>query len=116
MRYYKGHSAIDGREIIIKLYDEPQTNIFSDTYICEVSAIEKTGITHYQTLNDCDKDNYRQREISEQEYICYEQIQRLLTEMFMHDFTGGFPRKETIKNISKKLPRQLTNWLQEVST
>ena len=114
MRYYKGHSAIDGRQMIFKLYDKPRTDMFGKSYIIEASAIEKTGITKYGTLNDCDKENYLQREITESEYNCYSLIQRLTTEIFNHSFTGGFPREETLLNISRKLPVEIKTLLSEI--
>lgn len=114
MRYYKGHSAIDGRQMIFKLYDKPIKDMLGEPYIVEASAIEKMGITKYKTLNDCDKENYLQREITESEYNCYSLIQHLLTELFLHDFTGGFPRTAFISQISRELPRELKTYLTEI--
>lgn len=96
MRYFKGKEKSTGRKMIYKLYDEPQKiGIFkraAEDYIIVASALEGRGLTRYATIEDCQKNHYILREISEQEYECYILIQFLLTEMYLNQFTGGFPR------------------------
>lgn len=96
MRYFKGQEVSTGRKMIYKLYDEPQKIGIVDRaakdYIIVASALEEKGLTSYATIEDCQKDHYILREISEQEYECYILIQFLLTEMYYNQFIGGFPR------------------------
>lgn len=115
IRYFKGHSKKDGRQMIFKIFDEPQKKLLSDEkYTVEASAVEKTGLSHYKTLNQCELDNYVSREITENEYKSYALIQHLLTEMFEHDYTGGFPRPEYVTRITRQLPRQVDAWLNDI--
>lgn len=96
MRYFKGQEKSTGHKLIYKLYDAPQKIVIFDgtakDYIIVASALEEKGYTRYATIEDCQKDHYILREISEQEYRCYILIQFLLTEMYYNQFTGGFPR------------------------
>lgn len=115
IRYYKGHSVKNGRQMFFKLYEKPQKELLDDEeYIVEAAAIEETGLKHYKTFAECEAENYVQREITEAEYDCYVLIQHLITEMFMHDFTGGFPRGREVLSIIRKLPRAVLTWLSEV--
>ena len=115
IRYYKGHSKRDKRQMIFKVYDEPQKKLLRDeTYLIEASAVEQTGIVYYISLEECELDHYVQREISESEYECYSLIQHLLTEMFMHDYTGGFPREENVLRYTSELQWATRNWLKEI--
>lgn len=115
IRYFKGYSKKDGRQMIFKVFDEPQKKLLTDEeYMVEASAVEKTGLTHYKTLNQCELSNYVLREITESEYESYVLIQHLLTEMFLHDFTGGFPRFATVKGITRTLTKQIDTWLNDV--
>ena len=110
MRYYKGHSKIDGRQMIFEYYEEPQIGLFDESYQVIASAIEKTGDKEYPSLLECEKENYVQREITETEYESYRLIQKLLTEMFMNQFTGGFPRKKVIHSVMRELPRKIAEY------
>lgn len=114
IRYFKGHSKKDGRQMIFKVFGEPQKNFFDDEYMVEASAIEKTGIKYYKTLSQCELDNYISREMTESEYDCYVLIQHLLTEMFLHGFTGGFPRAENVKGMAWQMPRKINAWLNDI--
>ena len=53
--------------------------------------LEKSGTMSFATVEDCQKDHYILREISDAEFDLYSDIQRLLTEVYMNQFTGGFP-------------------------
>ena len=114
MTYYKGHHISSGKCIIVALYDKPQTDVEGDEYIAVASALEQSGITKYKTFDECEWENYIQREISESEYNSYVLIQTLLTEMFLHDFTGGFPRGRNVLSVMRKLPGEVNTWLSEV--
>jgi hypothetical protein len=113
VRYFKGSSKKNGKRMIFKVFDEPVTSWF-EAYVVEASALEQTGLKHYPTLSACEMDNYMSREITETEYQCYVGIQHLLTEMYMHDFTGGFPRKENVQKIMERLPKEIKEWMSEI--
>ena len=94
MRYFKGSEKETGRHVFFRLYDEPQYKRFGlepDTYIMEGYYLEKSGTMSFATVEDCQKDHYILREISDAEFDLYSDIQRLLTEVYMNQFTGGFP-------------------------
>ena len=62
IRYYKGHSKKDGRQMIFKEFAELQTALFDDEeehkYTVISSATEKTGVKYYKNLSQCKLDNY----------------------------------------------------------
>ena len=60
-------------------------------YIMECYYLEQSGTMSFATVEDCQKDHYILREISDAEFDLYSDIQRLLTEVYMNQFTGGFP-------------------------
>lgn len=113
VRYFKGHERIEkedgtrtsGRCAFFKITSEPQEQLFGDPWTVEASFLEKTGLTHYSTVEEAEKDFYIQREISQQEYEIYESVQTILTEIFMNQFTGGFPRMENVRHNVRRLDR-----------
>ncbi len=119
MRYFKGSCRKDGKRCIFKLYDKPQEDLFDviskeehpATYIIEASCIETTGITRYATEKECNEQYFVSREITEEEYNFYQDIQHLIEEMYQHDFTGGFPRRETVSTLAGRLRQRTTDAL-----
>lgn len=109
-RYFKGTSIEDGRRAIFELYDEPKVDILSNfhheegakvkTNVIEASFVETTGIRRFESVDDCKKKFNIQREIGEAEYTLYKNIQCVVEEMFLHDFSGGFPRNENVIRIA----------------
>ena len=115
VRYFKGHSKKDSRMMIFEIYDEPQETFFDDETVQAIaSAIEKTGMTDYATIEECEQENYIEREISQAEYRSYRIIQRLLTEMFLNQYTGGFPRQSEVNRLMRELPRSIAKWQTEI--
>ena len=115
MRYFKGHSKVDGRHMIFEVYEEPQQDLFDEQpYLIVGSALEKTGLIHYKNYEVCEAANHLMREITEEEYICYRTIQRLLTELYMHDITGGFPDVTAVTHLCRDLPREVDKWIMKL--
>ena len=105
-RYYKGNSKVDSQHLVVfKLYDEMQNSKFGlvRDYIVEVEYIDHSGINKYASFAECLKDYYVRREISEEEYNMYLTIQTLITELYMNNITGGFPRKATVVSSAKRI-------------
>ena len=95
MRYFKGSEKGTGRHVFFRLYDEPQYHRFGlgpNIYIMECYYLEQSGTMRFAKVEDCQKDYYILREISDAEFDLYSDIQRLLTEVYENQFTGGFPR------------------------
>lgn len=118
VRYFKGHERIEkedgtrtsGRCAFFKITSDPQKQLFGDPWTVEASFLEKTGLTHYSTIEEAEKDFYIQREISQQEYEIYESVQTILTEIFMNQFTGGFLRMGNVKHNVRRLDRLTRNF------
>ena len=116
VHYFKGTSKVDNRHMIFAVYDEPHEHFKQEPYMVVASAMEMQGLKHYATIEDCEKENFILREIPESEYECYHIIQGLLTEMYLHDFTGGFPNVERVEVMSNYLSKQIKTWLQEIKS
>lgn len=50
------------------------------------------------------------------EYDLYKTIQRIATEFFMNQFTGGFPREANVISDSRKIGRQVDKALKEINS
>lgn len=115
-KYFKGTSKKNGSAMIFIVYNTPQSSLFDDSFMVVASKLEQTWITRYKTVEDALKENFISKEISENEYDCYRLIQLILTEMYLHDYTGGFPRKENVLDICNVLPRKIKAWLEEIES
>ena len=123
-RYFKGSSIKDGRRAIFELHDEPQKSILGliyededdpkGTYIMEASYIECTGVERYATVEKCTEKFNIQREIGEAEYNFYIDMQHMTEEVFNHDFTGGFPRAESVMLIARNFRWTAQKTLDEI--
>lgn len=113
-RYFKGHDKRNGRQMIFEVYDEPQNDFEDTVYQVVASAIEKTGRKDYVSIEDCETENFIEREISETEYYTYILIQKLLTEMFLNQYTGGFPCMSVVNKLIRELPKNVVKWGKEV--
>ena len=114
MKYFKGRSKKSGAHMVFVLYDEPQEKFGNESFIIEASELQKSGRKCYPTTDECDEENYVEREIGEGEYRSYKLIQQLLTEMYMNQYTGGFPRMENIHQIVRNLPAEIRKFEEEV--
>lgn len=114
VRYFKGHDKRNGRQMIFEVYDEPQYEDEETVYQVVASAIEKTGRKDYVSVEDCETENFVEREISETEYYTYILIQKLLTEMFLNQYTGGFPCMPVVNKLIRELPKNVVKWGREV--
>lgn len=113
-KYFKGTSKKDGIETIYVVYNQPYVDVFGETIQVEASKLHKTGITHYSSVDDALRENFISHQISKNEFESYKMIQHLLTEMYLHDYSGGFPRKENVLDICNRLPGKIKAWLEEI--
>ena len=118
--YYKGYQLknedddISGDHLaIFKVYDEPQAWRFGlgggkdKTYTVVAEFVDDSGIMRYETVEDCQKKFFMQREITHEEYRYYECLHVMMVEMYNRDITGGFPRYESIDIAYRALRKSI---------
>ena len=113
MRYFKGHNKTTGTNMFFVVFDTPQ-KFFSEEHIVEAMELQQTGKKCYPTVEACEAENSMEREIGEGEYQTYIHIQHILTEIFMHDYTGGFPRMEKVNRLMMDLPYEIQKFAKEI--
>ena len=116
MKYYKGITIDEDREMVFQVYDEMQNDVFDDKFIAIVTDVCKGNHAHIETLDRLEEEYYLAREITENEYNFYCTAGRLITEIWMHDFTGGFPRDTTAIRLESRLRKYLTGILDDFKT
>ncbi|MBR3645214.1 MAG: hypothetical protein IKN54_02250 [Lachnospiraceae bacterium] len=112
MIYYKGTSKNDARETVIRVYDEPQDGL-SGEYIAEAVDICRGNRRDITTLDDLGKRYYLSREITENEFNFFQTAGRLLTEIYMNQFTGGFPREKNVAVLMRNMRTYLSATLKD---
>lgn len=111
MNYYKGY-AKNGRRSITKVYDTLQPG-FHDDYMVEVVDVSDGSRKFFRSTNDLTDYKFT-REITENEYNLYCSASRMLTEIWMNQFTGGFPRNKDVLSLEKDTRRNLSAVLNEL--
>lgn len=114
MKYFKGYNRKTERRIFCVVYDEPQQDELFHTkpYRVEYCYMDQSGIER-TNLEDFEKKFYLAREIGEAEYNLYHHIQRLITEFYMNQITGGFP-SSAIPMYGRRLDRIIGEAYMEV--
>lgn len=117
--YFKGHRNLEngGSYRCIYRFDseyKPEETIFADGSI-EVYTLEKAAIRHFQNNEELTSAGYYvAREISENEFYAYRSIAQLLDEIYLNQFTGGFPRENTVNKILCSLPITVNKAMKEI--
>lgn len=106
-RYFKGYKKDSSEHYILRVFDKPEEDIFdaNKKYWGEAERISMSGLTRFESEEDCYKDFYFSHEITEEEWELYKNIQTLTTEMYMNGITGGFPRVQTVQHIAMDMRR-----------
>jgi hypothetical protein len=119
MRYFKGYDKEHpDHRVILRLYDEPQNLMKilfnSEDYIIEVEYIDHSGITRYESVEDCEEHYYIAREITEEEYDLYKDTQTIINEVFLNQFTYGFPNESNVKRAVASIRANVNQLLKEM--
>lgn len=111
--FYKGYSKTTGERIAARIYEEPHPDPFSKhNNIAEILIVgdgTRRFIQNYDTLDELYD---LQREISQIEFECLEKIGRLSTEIFLNQYTGGFPSPITCVRILNGLARDFNKLIE----
>lgn len=111
MRYFKGYyKDSPSHNAIFMLYDKPQSKLFGE-YIIEAEYIDHYGVVRFKSLEECEELYHISREISEEEFNLYKSVQVLVTEIFMNQFTGGFPREDNVKKATHEIVKASSSLL-----
>lgn len=104
--FYKGYSKTTGERIAAMIYAEPHPDPFSKhNNIAEVLIISDGTRRFIQDSDTLNTLYDLQREISDTEFECLQKIGRLSTEIFLNQYTGGFPSVATCLRVINGLAR-----------
>ncbi len=113
MRFFKGYS-IDHRRSIAKVYDTMQPSMFNqEDYSVEVVDVCDGSRKFFRTMDDLTDYNFT-REISENEFNMYRTSARMLTEIWMHQYTGGFPSESIVLKLETQLRKYISGTLDDL--
>ena len=116
VKYYKGKSKNESTHIAyFKIYDEMKHELFHD-YMVEVNFVDHSGRMLYKNLDDCNNDFTITKEISKEEFEFYERIQIIITEIYMNQFTGGFPREANVIENAHRIYRSAKKLCEVLNT
>ena len=112
MKYYKGTLTVSGQRIVVCKYPILQTGLWNRHYIAEAIILENGS--HKLLKSDGEVDNLCsiEREISEKEFEFFTALSRLSNEVFLNQYTGGFPCEKTCNRIVNDLPKLLKETIQ----
>ena len=116
-RYFKGKDK-EGQRTIYEVYNEPQKSLLGlfhddckDSYTVVRYYLDKQAKEYFKDIKTARKQGeIFSREISKEEFDIYSTIQTILDETYMNQFTGGFPRKETLERCADDLRREVRRW------
>lgn len=108
IKYYKG--TIEGSEGMTRAFfavaDVPRKNLMDEDVQVVAKTFEGKGNRQYASIEECEKEGCcLSREISREEYELYFAITRLTNEIYMNQYTGGFPRNGTAERILRQISK-----------
>lgn len=106
MRCMKGYSKAHGERVVCRIYDEPQKGFF-DKYIAEVVYADDRSRRTYDDLEIMAADFDFIHQISEAEFEFFVAIGKLSTEIWMAQFTGGFPRENNCRSYERNVKKYM---------
>lgn len=114
MQYIKGTAKGNGEHVVIRIYDEPHEGMFDGEYIAEVVTVSDGSRKTFETYELLTEKYYLSREISENEFYFFVTLGKLATEIWLNQFTGGFPRETNCFALEKRLRHLMVDVLEEV--
>lgn len=115
--YYKGQMP-DGSRMVVQIYSTPHDDVFEEGKVnaLQIRPFKDGSIIELGDISDIEKEKYYiSREISEEEFRFYTSVMIVMTEIYMHDFTGGFPNKDRCVAMMSDAKYHLTNTLKQFS-
>lgn len=119
MRYFKGHDK-NYRRTCYKVYDEPQEDFFglhkhaddNDCYSVELHYLDGgSGYSKWADIATMEAEGFTfGREITEQEFEIYSELTTIINEIYMNQFTGGFPGMNTVHSAMARLRRNIDHF------
>lgn len=109
IKYYKG--TIEGSEGMTRAFFAVKDKPTKDLMDRDVQVIAKTfegkGNIEYDSIEEAeDYGCCMSREISEDEWRLYGEITRITNELYMNQYTGGFPRPGTVERLLHEISRR----------
>ena len=116
-RYFKGYEKDNpSRKVIFVMFDEEKTSLFGkrDSYMIEARYLDSTAITRFTNVPECEERFIILREIQKEEYDVYISMLRIIEELFLNQFNGGFPSFKNVENISRTLHKKIEKALESM--
>ena len=106
MRYFKGTLTSNGNRIIVKKYQDVETDVFENSYIAEMILLNDGSRQFIKDIEEGDKLCNIERNISEEEFNFLRDLAKLSNEVFLNQYVGGFPCEGTCNRLLKGLPKE----------
>ena len=105
MKYFKGTLTGNGNRIIVKKYDEEVTGLHKK-YIAEMITLDDGSKRFIKDTEEADQCCIVEKVISEEEFTFLRDIAILSNEVYLHQYTGGFPCHNICTQITSSLSRR----------
>ena len=102
VRYFKGIHKCGGREVVCAVYDAPQEGL-TGTYIARITDVCRGNHKDIQTEAELAENVQAMREITKEEHDFFCATGHLITEIWMNQYTGGFPRESNVLSFERTL-------------
>ena len=112
MKYYKGRLTVSGQRIVVCKYPFPQIRLGDEIIVAEAVILENGSHRLLKSDGEVDDLCNVEREISEKEFEFFTALSRLSNEVFLNQYTGGFPCEKTCNRIVNDLPKLLRETIQ----
>ena len=120
IKYYKGHDN-NGNRAVFEVYSEPKERSFGlvqgggKMVQVVMTNLDQCGKTNLPSIQYALENGYELlKVIPETEYEMYRQIAIIIEELYMNQFTGGFPRIENIEHSHRQLERLIRRYKKEM--
>lgn len=108
IKYYKGmiEAETGMTRAFFAVKDKPTKDIMGDDVQVIANTFEGKGNIQYASIEECESAGCcLSREIHEEEYKLYKAISMLTNEIYMNQYTGGFPRFGVVEKLLIKISR-----------
>lgn len=110
--YYKGYEKESDKKIIIEVFEEPKDSFFGNTKdVAEIIYLDEGSRWQYHSFEELNENCYVQRQISVEEFKMLQNIAYLSNEIWMNQFTGGFPDKNRCGKLAKYIQLEIFDML-----
>ena len=106
MKYFKGTLTSNGNRIIVKKYQDIETDVLENSYIAEMIILNDGSRRFIKDIEEGDKLCNIERNISEEEFNFLRDLAKLSNEVFLNQYVGGFPCGGACDRIIRDLKRE----------